>query len=293
MRFEFAVPHKNNRKECIVMKKKFASGIIVIGLMIALTGCCFSHEWEEATCTNPKTCAMCGEVEGEVLEHEWKEATCSAPKTCSVCGETEGESLEHTLTEANYQQASICSVCGDTVGEPLKAYFEEYELTEYLVEQNKEYDYIGTCAESDSHTTVGKAVFCNYRTYASDGIHPKKEGYEWKSVDVSIEFADENANSYGPNVFAYIDDYYDDVRWCDEDVINYYGVDYTECIYTTDNTLRWSEWENNKTTFYATFSVQVPIGYDGLLITFTNKQIEGGEYIGDLKGTNPLFFRFE
>jgi len=275
------------------MKKKFVIGIMAIGIMFTLTGCCISHEWKEATCTEPKMCAKCGETEGEALEHVWEEVTCRAPKTCNVCGETEGEALEHTLTAANYQQASTCTVCGDSVGEPLQAYFEEYELTEYLVELDKEYDYVTMCEVDNSYTTVGKAVFSNYRTYASDDIHPEKEGYEWKSVDISILYSDANANDYGMSLTIYTDDYYDDVRFYDEGVINYYGVDYTDWIFTSDNTNGFSEWENNECTYTVTVSVQVPIGYDGLLLTLMNEQIDDWTYIGELKGTDPLFFRFE
>ena len=51
------------------------------------------HEWTDATCVAPKTCATCGETEGEALGHDWAAATCVAPKTCSVCGATGGEVL--------------------------------------------------------------------------------------------------------------------------------------------------------------------------------------------------------
>ncbi len=42
-----------------------------------LTGCCMSHEWKEATCTEPKTCTKCDKTEGEALGHTWVEATCT------------------------------------------------------------------------------------------------------------------------------------------------------------------------------------------------------------------------
>ena len=88
-------------------------------LLLALTGCCLRHEWVEADCVNPQTCAKCGETEGEPLGHEWVEADCVTPKTCSVCGETEGEALGHTPSEATCTEASVCSVCGETVAEAL------------------------------------------------------------------------------------------------------------------------------------------------------------------------------
>ena len=66
---------------------------IALAIAVSMAGCKCSHVWEEATCTTPKTCAECGEMEGEPLGHEWEEASHLAPKKCSVCEETEGESL--------------------------------------------------------------------------------------------------------------------------------------------------------------------------------------------------------
>lgn len=51
------------------MKKKLFL-VIVIGIMaVALCGCC-SHEWEEATCTEPETCSLCDKTKGNPLGHE-------------------------------------------------------------------------------------------------------------------------------------------------------------------------------------------------------------------------------
>ena len=56
--------------------------------------CKDGHTWIEATCTEPKTCSVCGETEGEPLEHEWENATLDAPKTCKLCGLTEGDPVQ-------------------------------------------------------------------------------------------------------------------------------------------------------------------------------------------------------
>ena len=65
-----------------------------------------AHDFEEATCTAPKTCKLCGETEGAAKEHDWQEASCTAPKTCKTCGQTEGTAKEHGYTGGK------CSVCG-------------------------------------------------------------------------------------------------------------------------------------------------------------------------------------
>lgn len=51
------------------------------------------HEWLTATCTEPRTCLVCGATEGEPLGHAWAE---EAPgvKLCSVCGLREGVPAE-------------------------------------------------------------------------------------------------------------------------------------------------------------------------------------------------------
>lgn len=85
----------------------------------ATKGEALGHTWVNATCTEPRTCSVCGETEGEPNGHEWKEATCTEPRTCSVCGETEGEPNGHRWKEATTAEPKTCSVCGKTEGEPL------------------------------------------------------------------------------------------------------------------------------------------------------------------------------
>lgn len=75
------------------------------------------HNWKDADCLTAKTCQRCGTTEGEALGHSWKDATCAAPKTCERCELTEGEALPHTWTDATTEAPKTCSVCGATEGE--------------------------------------------------------------------------------------------------------------------------------------------------------------------------------
>ena len=50
--------------------------------------------------------------EKRIHYHEWQAATCTEPKTCKTCGETEGEALGHTGT-------TKCTRCGETLFETL------------------------------------------------------------------------------------------------------------------------------------------------------------------------------
>lgn len=117
------------------MKKRTITKIAAIAAVATLAvgtlaGCGCDHEWAEATCTTPKTCVNCEEVEGEALGHIWQEANCEAPKTCTQCGKTEGEALGHTVKDWKVTKKSTCvkkgtkegacTVCGETVKESLK-----------------------------------------------------------------------------------------------------------------------------------------------------------------------------
>ena len=64
------------------------------------------HQWQAATCTEPKTCEVCGETEGSALGHSWQDATCTTPRTCSMCNVTEGGTLPHSWNDGT------CSECG-------------------------------------------------------------------------------------------------------------------------------------------------------------------------------------
>ncbi len=273
------------------MSKKIIYGISTLVVCFMLTGCCMSHEWKEATCTEPKTCAkcsksegeplghtwvdatcseakhcsVCGEIEGETLEHTWVDATCAEPKHCSVCGVTEGNALEHTLTEANYQQAATCEVCGETVGEPLQAYYEENGIT-CDAELNKPYSSTTYCSDNPNFNTTGNVTFSDYRTFASDETHEPLDGYEWKSITVTFVYDDDNAWNYGCRIYLSTEDYYYgemDKEFGENYTVNYNGKDYEECLseYETDG-----GWVEQVLTQKYIITTRVPKGYDGVVV---------------------------
>ena len=119
------------------MKLKYTLTILTLSTL--LTGCCISHDFTAASCTQPQTCIKCGETEGEPLGHTWTEPTCTEPKTCTVCNLTEGETLEHQWQEATTERAKTCSLCGLTEGEPLPVE-EDVELTDDEYQGDNPYD---------------------------------------------------------------------------------------------------------------------------------------------------------
>lgn len=290
------------------MNKKWIMGFSILWVCSMLTGCHMKHEWQEATCTEPKTCciggetegealghtwveatctepkhcSVCGEMEGEALAHTWIEATCAAAKRCSVCGEIEGEPLEHTLTEANYQQPAICEVCGETVGEPLQAEFEKYGLV-CNAELDTTYPYVIPCYDA-GYTTNGKVAFSDYETFESDETHEALDGYEWKAVTYTIIFDDENAYYHGYSGFSSgVLDYYDESFFdnynenTDTYTSNYNGIEYSGIQFDHEDLKE--GWFDDVFTYQGRYFLRVPIGYDGIVLVILNPKgndIENG-----------------
>ena len=294
---------KQNHTEEKLMTKKHFCMIGTFAVCFMLTGCCISHEWKEATCTEPKVCTKCGKTEGDALGHTWVEATCAEPKHCSVCGETEGEPLEHTLTEANYQQAATCEVCGATVGEPLQPEFEKYGLT-CNTELDTNYPYVIPCYD-EGYTTKGKVSFSDYEVFDSDETHEAAEGYEWKAVTLTILFDDENADLHGYGFTDWIlTDYYSDLNVfydynenTDTYTIAYNGIKYTEAKY--DNIVLQDKWINDDYILQYRLYFRVPKGYDGLVIAvcpFDSQAIrteDGYTIYSNLADKDIIFFRLK
>ena len=134
------------------MKKVLSLIAILCMALVFCAGCDYfsqsttkppcEHDWVDATCTEPKTCSVCGETEGAALGHTEETvagtaATCTEPgmtdgKKCAVCGETTVQqtvidALGHTeetvvgtaatCTEAGKTDGKKCSVCGVTTVE--------------------------------------------------------------------------------------------------------------------------------------------------------------------------------
>ena len=87
-----------------------------------------NHDWQDATCTTPKTCKRCGKTSGQI-EHKYKlasstNATCTKDGIntyrCEVCGNTYSEVMEkakgHKWLSATCEEPKKCSVCGITEG---------------------------------------------------------------------------------------------------------------------------------------------------------------------------------
>ena len=76
-------------------------------ILFSFSACGCDHEWKEATCSEPKTCILCGATEGETVAHSWNLATCDTPRKCSNCELTEGKPMGH-----NYSKG-YCTRCNE------------------------------------------------------------------------------------------------------------------------------------------------------------------------------------
>lgn len=75
-----------DRKKVMITVILASVVFIVTGLIIVYT--CY-HRWNDATCTEPNNCSICGKTEGEPLGHKWSNATCVKPQTCKVYNDRE------------------------------------------------------------------------------------------------------------------------------------------------------------------------------------------------------------
>lgn len=77
--------------------KKLISFALALAIVFSMAACGCQHEWQEATCKAAKTCALCGETEGEPAEHAPEAWVVTSVDTqalsmgqdlnCAVCGE--------------------------------------------------------------------------------------------------------------------------------------------------------------------------------------------------------------
>lgn len=220
----------------------------------------------------------------ETHVHTWTEATCTEPKTCTVCEETEGEALGHSLSEATYFAPAVCTVCGEEVGEKKPSYFEEKG--------------IAVANAPADHIQKGMLVNGNDTSYIvptdfNTGIvslttEPDGDGYEKVTftftLSGSLYYRDENGRE-GYTLATFdnaIFDYYTGIHFTAEDVLDDTGyesamvIDLDGVSYTIsyNKSISWN-WGDLKHTadgnmyydFVATsvYEFRVPDGYDGLV----------------------------
>ena len=195
---------------------------VLLLLSISLTGCEFppitsscSHQWKDATCTDPVTCELCGEVQGGPLGHYWIDATCTSAEMCKRCGERKGSPLGHEWMAATCTEPETCARCYGTKGKPTGHKWVDADCTHAKYcdlcgikgGDIGDHDWVdATCSEEgycricltpgdpitpDAHTIEdGKCIYCDYVAYptvtVSSATYSKSSGEEYVTVVVSV-----------------------------------------------------------------------------------------------------------
>lgn len=289
------------------MKKVLSLALSALLIACLLTGCGCKHQWAEASCTAPKTCTLCGEIEGEPLPHNYSPATCASPSVCKDCGLRQGEALPHAnVTEANYQDPAQCLDCGAVLGDPLTPIYEEKGISMNL-QPGVPAPYVTTCWKDPEQATTGTAILTDCGVLDENAIAQwneifdfpleAREGYEWIAARIEITFDDENAWNYGILTRALFENYYDPYLFDDslvelgeqlyESTILWHGekVQMRTAIVTKNG-----EWTPEKTILITKyFAFDVPVGYRGAVVGLINDkdaQDEGEYYVDDpVEGT--------
>ena len=212
-----------------------------------------------------------------------------------------GSFHSHKWADANYQEPMKCTVCGETMGQKLEADFDVKKITAGLKE-GEPAEYRTVCGE-DQLEAAGTATLSGAEDFEEDETHPKKDGYRWYIVRMSLVFSDEVSRKNGFDYNYLISDYYDIEGFThsfvyDESVgyntfkVSWYGKEYDGCQVLVRTVS--SEWEKDgkgyKKTVDLTWHLLLPDGYDGTVIGLRNSRIdaEGKHYLYEYYNTEDF-----
>ena len=103
---EFMFPVRENEANCYTLRLTSAAGFPA-GDSAALT-LTVDSGLVKASCMQTVS------IPHPECQHEWLDATCTEPRTCALCGETEGEPLGHSFSEGSFFKRAECARCGET-----------------------------------------------------------------------------------------------------------------------------------------------------------------------------------
>ena len=280
------------------MKKVFA--LFLILSLVFLSGCGHEHTWQEATCTQPRTCTDCGETEGEALGHSPTEATVWEPSMCSLCGEVLGETLPPAFEQHNIEVINITEMSTEFFPED----HAEYNQQGGYIQTPTPFVMFSTGDYSKTKTIPGYLCLMDYSIIESDENHEALEGYEWRIANFKVIFPD---MSSGYQLAISDEDYYDieghdDSAQGSHYTVTWQGESYDGCVRIInfssepDYTVPVTGGFASNLIFLSkgvTVAFRVPVGYDGSVVCFRNSMysFEPGQYIYDVMTPDDIFIR--
>ncbi len=154
------------------------------------------HNWQDATCTTPKTCLTCGKTKGEAYGHTTGEAileveyepTCTEKGSykynyyCTVCEKflkfdrVKVDALGHNWAEATCTVPETCLTCGETNGEAPGHTMGEAVL---------EVEYEPTCTEKGSYKYNYYCTVCE-KFLKFDRVKVDALGHNWAEATCTV-----------------------------------------------------------------------------------------------------------
>lgn len=105
------------------------------------------HQWEEANCSTPQTCNVCGATKGDIA-HTWDTADCTKPSICKICGRESSKAMGHDFTNATCLTPKTCKNCGLTEGERSKHKYTEKVFEATCTDGGRLYHICTYCSNS-------------------------------------------------------------------------------------------------------------------------------------------------
>ena len=143
-----------------------------------------THSWKVATCVNPKTCVLCGTMQGETLAHTpGSGATCESAQICAVCKAEIAPALGHNEVITNAVEPT-CLATGLTAG--MKCSVCEKVLIKQEIVEALNHDMLDpTCAKPSTCSRcqyVAPDALANGHTFVGDncsvcGAQKPSEGF--------------------------------------------------------------------------------------------------------------------
>lgn len=147
-----------------------------------------THEWQDATCTAPKTCTKCGATEGDVLGHTEP----AADGTCTRCGaKLSGATIKDALEAENDTELTITG----TISKIYEAYSSQHNnISFYLTDDNGDtilcYRVTGEWAVGDIVKVTGKVTTYSGAKQIAQGGTAEKIGTHTNHIYIDATCTD-------------------------------------------------------------------------------------------------------